>query len=100
MARTKSTPISPVTEVKRQSPEEGPSSAGQSGDIQGLTPDEEAESESVLELIEEGQFYEASVVDGVENAPDADAGPVRVHKRPEDDLPGEYADREPGEPIE
>jgi hypothetical protein len=100
MARTKSTPISPVTEVKKPSPEEGPASGGQSGDVQGLPDAEGAENESVLELIEEGQFYEASVVDGVENAPDADAGPVRVHRRSEDDLPGEYTDRDRDEPIE
>ena len=100
MARTKSTPISPVTKVTKPSPEEGPSSAGQSGDIQGLPEDEGSENESVVELIEEGNYYEASVVDGVENAPDADAGPVRVHRRPEDDLPGEYTDRDPDEPKE
>jgi hypothetical protein len=100
MARTKSTPISPVTKVKKQAPESGPSSGGQSGDIQGLSEIEGAENESVLELIEEGQSYEASVVDGVENAPDADAGPVRVPKRPEDDLPPEYSDRDPDEPKE
>ena len=51
-------------------------------------------------MIEEGQFYEASVIDGVENAPPADAGPVRVRKRPEDDLPPEYADLDPDEPKE
>ena len=63
-------------------------------------PNEGADNESVLELIEEGQYYEASVVDGVENAPDADSGPVRVHKRSEDDLPPEYTDRDRNEPIE
>ena len=100
MARTKSTPISPVTKVKKEPPDKGPSSAGQSGDTQGLPGNEGAENESVLELIEEGQYYEASVVDGVENAPDADAGPVRVHQRSEDDLPPEYTDRDRDEPIE
>jgi hypothetical protein len=65
-----------------------------------LDPTEDVENESVVELLEEGQYYEASVVDGVENAPDADAGPVRVHKRPEDDLPSEYTDRDPDEPKE
>ena len=33
----------------------GPGSAGQSGDTQGLSDDAEAGSESVVELIEEGQ---------------------------------------------
>ena len=101
MARTKSTPISPVTKAKKEPlPGSGPASAGQAGDTQGLPEDEGAENESVLELLEEGQYYEASVVDGVENAPDADAGPVRVHKRPEDDLRPEYTDRDPDEPKE
>ncbi|HLK66088.1 MAG TPA: hypothetical protein VKU19_21790 [Bryobacteraceae bacterium] len=99
--RTKSTPISPLTPPrKRPAPETGPDSAGQSGDLQGLSGSEESESESVSELIEEGQFYEASVLEGVENAPDADAGPIRVRRRSEDDLPPEYADQTPDEPKE
>ena len=52
----------------------GPGSAGQSGDTQGLSDLAEAGSESVEELVEEGQFFEAEVIGGVENAPDADAG--------------------------
>ena len=101
MARTKSTPIEPVTRVHREaSPETGPDSAGQSGDLQGLPGTEDTDNESVRELVEEGQFYEASVVDGVENAPLADEGGVRVHKRSEDDLPGEYTDQVPDEPKE
>jgi hypothetical protein len=100
MARTKSTPIEPVTPVSKQPPETGPESAGQSGDLQGLSGNEEADNESVRELIEEGQFYEASVVDGVENAPPADEGPVRAHRRQEDDLPPEYTDQDPDEPKE
>jgi hypothetical protein len=101
MARNKSTPVSPLTKAPKEPlPGEGPSSAGQSGDIQGLDSSEDAENESVVELMEEGQYYEASVVDGVENAPDADAGPVRAHKRPEDDLRPEYTDRDLDEPKE
>ena len=100
MARKKSTPIEPVTHVKESSPETGPDSGGQSGDLQGLSGTEEAESESVRELIEEGQFYEASVVEGIENAPSADEGPLHPHRRSEDDLPPEYTDRDADEPIE
>jgi len=101
MARRKSTPIEPVTPVRKQpSPETGAESAGQSGDLQGLSAREEADSESVTELIEEGQFYEAELVDAVENAPPADAGPLRPRRRAEDDLPPEYADQDPDEPIE
>lgn len=78
ITRQKSEPIETVTRSGKQPPAgTGPDSAGQSGDVQGL-PGTEEENESVRELVEEGQFYEASVVDGVENAPDADEGPVRI----------------------
>jgi N utilization substance protein A len=68
----------------------GADSGGQSGDIQGLSRGEIADSESVTELAEEGQDYEAGVISGVENAPDADQGEVRTHEVPEDDVPEEY----------
>jgi hypothetical protein len=70
----------------------GPGSAGQSGDTQGLSDLAEAGSESVEELVEEGQFFEAEVISGVENAPDADEGGVRTKQVPEDDVPTEYLD--------
>lgn len=65
----------------------GSETGGQSGDLQGLSNIELAESESVVELIEEGQAFEADVVSGVENAPDADQSPVRTREVPEDDVP-------------
>jgi hypothetical protein len=68
----------------------GPASGGQSGDVQGLLRDEVVDSESVEELEEEGQSFEAEVVSGVENAPDADQGEVRIREVPEDDVPDEY----------
>src|SRR5262252_4508431 len=55
----------------------GPESAGQSGDTEGLSRAEIADSESVEELVEEGQAFEAGIVSGVENARNADEGPVR-----------------------
>ncbi|HEX5424719.1 MAG TPA: hypothetical protein VFW94_14315 [Candidatus Acidoferrales bacterium] len=67
-------------------------SGGQSGDIQGLSSVEDVDSESVSELIEEGQAFEAGIVDGVENAPDADEGGVRTEEVPEDDVQPEYRD--------
>jgi hypothetical protein len=70
----------------------GPDSAGQSGDIQNLSDLADADSESVEELMEEGNAFEAEVVDAVENAPDADASEVRTHEVPEDDVPEEYLD--------
>jgi hypothetical protein len=72
----------------------GPGSAGQSGDTQGLSDLEEAGSESVEELIEEGQFFEAEVISGIENAPDADEHGIRTKQVPIDDVPSEYDDVE------
>jgi hypothetical protein len=70
-------------------------SAGQAGSLQGLSNVPLADSESVDELVEEGNFFEAEVVEGVENARDADEGEVRTHELPEDDVPEEYRNEEP-----
>jgi hypothetical protein len=67
---------------------------GQSGDLQGLSNRPTADSESVEELLEEGNALEAEVVQGVENAPDADQGEVRTQEVPEDDVPQEYLDKD------
>ena len=72
----------------------GSRSGEQSGDLQGLSRLETADSESVDELIEEGNAFEADVVAGVESAGDADEKEVRTHEVPEDDVPGEYADKD------
>jgi hypothetical protein len=72
----------------------GPNSAGQSGDTQGLSDVAEADSESVEELVEEGQFYEAEVIAGIENAPDADVSEVHTRQVREDDVPPEYLEEE------
>jgi hypothetical protein len=72
----------------------GSRSGEQSGDLQGLSRLEAADSESVDELIEEGNAFEADVVAGVESADDADEKEVRTHEVPEDDVPGEYLDEE------
>jgi hypothetical protein len=69
-------------------------SAGQSGDLQGLSNAEGADSESVDELIEEGNAFEADVVAGVERADAADEKEVHTHEVPEDDVPGEYLDKD------
>src|SRR6202167_66120 len=70
----------------------GPGAGGQSGDNQGLSRKESADSESVEELTEEGQDYEAEVVSGVQNARDPDQGEVTTKEVPEDDVPTEYDD--------
>ena len=72
----------------------GANSGGQSGDLQGLSNSAGADSESVDELLEEGNAFEAEVVKGVEDVPDADEGEVRTHEVPEDDVPEEYLDKD------
>jgi transcription termination/antitermination protein NusA len=57
----------------------GEDSAGQSGDNTGLETAPEADAQSVNELEETGQSLEADVVDGEENAPDADEAEVHTH---------------------
>jgi len=71
-----------------------PRYGGQSGDLQGLSSRETADSESVDELLEEGNAFEAEVVKGVQDAGNADEGEVRTHEVPEDDVPGEYRDKD------
>ena len=72
----------------------GPDSGGQSGDNEGLSDIADADSESVDELEEEGQSFEAEVISGVEDAPDADEGEVHTHEVPEDDVPEEYRNQD------
>lgn len=66
-------------------------SGGQSGDAQGLPGSSEAADESVEELAEDEQTYEAEVIDGVEEAGDHPERPVQSHedRRPahESELP-------------
>jgi diaminopimelate epimerase len=69
-------------------------SGRQSGDLQGLSQTEEADSESVDELLEEGNPFEAEVVTGVEEADEADEKEVRTHEVPEDDVPDEYLNKD------
>lgn len=72
----------------------GPRSGGQSGDLQGLSDFARADGESVGELLEEGNAFEAEVVKGVEDVPDADQGEIRTHEVPEDDVPAEYLEKD------
>jgi hypothetical protein len=70
----------------------GSRSAGQSGDTQGLSASPTVGSESVAELLEEGQSFEAEILSGVENAADPDESEVRTKEVPEDDVAEEYRD--------
>jgi hypothetical protein len=72
----------------------GPGAGGQSGDNQGLSRRESADSESVEELTEEGQEYEAEVISGVENARDPDQAEVTTKEVSEDDVPSEYDEQD------
>jgi hypothetical protein len=84
-----------MTDPRRKMRDEtGSDSAGQSGDIQQLRDSALADSESVDELVEEGNAYEAGIISGVEDAPDADVSEVRTREVPEDDVPEEYLDNE------
>lgn len=81
---------------RSQAFERRPDSASgrQSGDLQGLSRAEQADSESVDELVEEGNLFEAGAVAGVEEADNADEREVHTHEVPEDDVPKEYLDDE------
>jgi len=83
-----------MARIKRNREDLGPDAAGQSGDIQQLNDTPEADSESVEELIEEGNAFEADAIQGVEDAEDPDVSEVRTRQVPEDDVPSEYLDDE------
>jgi hypothetical protein len=70
----------------------GSFAGGQAGDIQGISSRSGVDSESVTELLEEGQTFEAEAVSGVENAADPDVSEVVTRQFPEDDVPEEYQD--------
>jgi len=75
-------------------PRDASRSGEESGDLQGLSNVESADSESVDELVEEGNAFEAGVISGVEEAGDRDEREVRTREVPEDDVPGEYLDED------
>jgi hypothetical protein len=83
-----------LTDEPFSSKESRARSGGQSGDLQGLSNVDQADSESVDELLEEGNAFEADVVAGVEEAGDSEGREVHTHEVPEDDVPGEYLDEE------
>jgi hypothetical protein len=80
-----------LEEFDPESGQIGPESGGQSGDTQGLDPDSEAAQDSVEELAEDDQAFEAGVIEGVEEAGDHPERPVRIRedRRPahESELP-------------
>lgn len=83
-----------MTAKKRKDDKLGPDSAGQSGDIQQLSDIADADSESIEELAEEGNAFEADAVEGVEGAKPPDVSEVKTREVPEDDVPEEYLDND------
>ena len=73
---------------------QGAISGRRSGDFEGLSRAAQADSESVDELVEEGNLFEAGAVAGVEEADNADEREVHTHEVPEDDVPEEYRDKD------
>lgn len=69
-----------------------PRGVARSADFRGLSRTEQADSESVDELVEEGNIFEAGAVAGVEEADNQDEREVHMHEVPEDDVPDEYLD--------
>ena len=73
----------------------GSDSAGQSGDVQRLSETEDSAEESVEELAETDQAWEAAEVEGVEDAADHPERPVHTHREygHPDDLPPKRGSR-------
>ncbi|MFZ0732440.1 MAG: hypothetical protein WAM79_08965 [Candidatus Sulfotelmatobacter sp.] len=96
VSRPKKTPKQkPAARSRRSSrARPGPERLITDSDSQGLSTAETADSESVSELIDEGNAFEAGVVEGVEKAEDAGEREVRTREFPEDDVPEEYLDKD------
>jgi hypothetical protein len=100
--RTKRVRATPMVQVGNQSvetqqlkPKARVARAGAGGgDFGGVSVVEAVDSESAEELLQEGQAYEAGIVSGVEDAPDPDQAEVTTHEVPQDDVPGEYQDKD------
>jgi hypothetical protein len=97
-SRKKQPPVNPEREIKqefrRSLTSTRAASGRQSGDLQGLSRTARADSESVDELVEEGNLFEAGAVAGVQEADDSDEKEVHTHEVPEDDVPEEYLDEQ------
>ena len=74
-------------------PSEPPIQDKQAGDLEGLETDERESIESVAELADEGQDFEAEQLEGIENAPDPDQSAIPVRKIPNRSGPRKCKDR-------
>lgn len=86
--RRKGGRVTPVVSIAL--PQNRAEAAGQSGDNERLSRVARADSQSVDELADEGQSFEAEVLAGVEKAEDAEESEVTTHEVPQDDVPSEY----------
>jgi hypothetical protein len=96
-AKTTSPSTKPVRERREGVDETLPGTRrapAQSEDLRGVSRAERADSESVDELLDEGNTFEAGVVSGVEEADSADEREVHTREFPEDDVPEEYLDKD------
>lgn len=59
---------------------DGPDGGGQSGDTQALPTSTDEAEESVEDLVESGQDFEAEIVEGMEDAADHPERPVQTHE--------------------
>ncbi len=80
--------------TKKRKSELDSNASGQAGDNQQISNIADADSESVEELIEEGNAFEADAVQGVQDAKDPDVSEVTTRQVPEDDVHAEYQDDE------
>ncbi|HKT88009.1 MAG TPA: hypothetical protein VJQ59_06215 [Candidatus Sulfotelmatobacter sp.] len=94
VSRPKKTRKAPARSRTSPRPRPAPKQPVTDSDSQGLSKAETVDSESVGELIDEGNTFEAGVVEGVEQADNADEREVRTREFPEDDVPEEYLDKD------
>jgi hypothetical protein len=96
IGRSKNRGVSPEREINQdlRSRNTISDSDRQTVDLQGLSRVQEAGSESVDELVEEGNPFEAGAIAGVEEADNADEREVHTHELPVDDVPEEYLDKD------
>lgn len=94
-AKKKTSTTTSAARQRKSSWDQGSAESGQrSSDLQGLSRAALADSESVEELVDEGNIVEAGAVAGVEEADNADEREVHTHELPEDDVPEEYLDKD------
>jgi hypothetical protein len=87
--------IDALSDIERDIRNRGPVGAsGALSDFQGLSRKAEADSESVEELVQEGNIFESGAVTGVEEADNQDAREVHTRELSEDDVPDEYLDKD------